>query len=470
MKKVLCLLLLALAVPGFAPGQTNAAHDGSVTYILPLHGQIEEALVYAIRRGANEAKALHAKRVIIDMDTPGGRLDCTETIIGLIESIGATTYTFVNPDAISAGAITALSTDHIYMSPSGRIGDAIPLMVSPFGTPQALPNELKEKAVSPTEALIRSVAQRHGHDPELAAKMVRVEREYKIGDIMISPTGQVLTLTSVDAAQLVGPDKHRLLSAGTVDSIDALITDIGADPAHVVHFESSVAEELARWIRSFPISGILLGLGLLAIYIEIKTPGFGVPGISGGVLIAIWFFGHHVAGLAGMEEAVLFIIGLILILVEIFLIPGFGMIGVAGIGCMVAGAAMGMVEHVPGSAWYSVPAPDFNYVIINFSASLITLIGGAILLAKILPKTTLYGRLINNTNQVGYSAAGSAVLPSVGARGVASTKLRPAGIATFDGQRIDVVAQGDFIDSGSAIVIVATKGNRIVVTKDSAAS
>lgn len=471
MKKVFISLLLSLVIPGLSSAQTNPPPDSSVTYVLPIHGQIEEALVYAVRRGVEEAKALGATRLIIDMDTPGGRLDCTETIIELIDSVGVTTYTFVNPDAISAGAIIALSTDHIYMAPLGRIGDAIPLMVSPFGTPEAMPEELKEKAVSPTEALIKSVAQQNGHDPALAAKMVRVETEYKIGDKVISPAGQVLTLTSQDAAQLVGEDQHPLLSAGTVASIDELITAIDADPAKVVHFEISLAEEVARWIRSFPISGILLGLGLLGIYIEFKTPGFGLPGIAGSIFLAVWYFGHHVAGLAGMGEAILFVIGLFLVITEIFLIPGFGIFGVAGLSCMIIAAAMGMVDHMPDTPWYSMPSPDFNHIIINFGTSLVTLFAGGFLLAKILPKTSLYGHLVlAATPPTANAAAGTTIMPKPGTRGVATTRLRPAGIATFDDRRIDVVAQGDFIEAGTPIVVAASSGNRIVVTKDTAAS
>lgn len=472
MKSLIHTLVFAIALTPAAMAQTGTVERTTVpglTCIIPIHGQIEEALVYTLERMIADAKSRGASRVIFDMDTPGGRLDSTETIIDLIDSLDVPTYTLVNPNAISAGAIIAMGTDHIYMTPRARIGDAIPLMASPFGTPEALPDDLKEKAVSPTEALIRAVAQRNGHDDELAAKMVRVDHEYKIGDTVISPAGQVVTLTATDAAQMVGDPPRPLLSRGTVESMDELLKRLGADTDKTERIEQSVSEEIARWISSFPISGILLGLGLLGIYVEFKTPGFGLPGMGGTICLAIWYFGHHIAGLAGMEEALLFLVGLALVLVEVFIFPGFGLPGIAGIFCMIAGAMLGMVDAIPGVPWYDIPTIQFNFIMVNFGTSLVVLILGALLLAKLLPHTSLYGRLVLTTNQTGYTA-GAATTPTVGSQGVTVTALRPAGIATINGQRVDVVAQGDFLDANTPIVVAAVKGNRIVVTKNSAAN
>jgi membrane-bound serine protease (ClpP class) len=362
--------------------------------VIPINGQIERALVYAIRRGMETAERSQAQAVIFDMDTPGGRLDATEEIVALITSTKATTVTFVNPNAISAGAIIAMATDHIYMSPGGRIGDAMPIIMPtlPFGAPQEMPAGLREKAVSPTEALIRSAAQRKGHDVQLAESMVRAEKGYSIGDLVICPTGQITTLTSQDAAQLVGTEQRPLLSDGTVRDLPELLNRLGLAGAPLIYVRIGPAERIARVIDSFPWSGLLLALGLLALYIEFKTPGFGVPGISGILLLMVWFWGHHIAGLSGMGEVLLFICGAGLLAVEIFLIPGFGVVGVVGLVMMASALVMAMVEHTPGGPWYRPPEEHLQNAVLNLSTSLLVLVGLGALVIRYLPRTPLFKR------------------------------------------------------------------------------
>ncbi|MBT3293899.1 MAG: hypothetical protein HN919_11475 [Verrucomicrobia bacterium] len=462
----LCLFTL-FAATGDAPAQTNAA--GPV-YIIPIKGMIERALVYVVRRGVSQAVQNNASVIILDMDTPGGRLDACAEIMQLLADLDATTYTFVNPDAISAGAIIALSTDHIYMAPSGRIGDAMPIMMSPLpmGGPQEVPDGLKEKAISPTVALIRGAAQRKGHDANLAESMVRPEYEYAIGDEVICPEGQLLTLTSQDAARLVGDDQHPLLSSGTVKDIDALLELIGHGGAATIVVESSSAENIARMIDGFPFSGILLAAGLLCLYIEYKTPGFGLPGLAGAALLAIWFWGHHVAGLAGMGEMLLLLMGIALLFVEIFLIPGFGITGAAGLSCILLSLILAMVQHYPGQPWYqpsSIHPAQIQEMILNMGGGLLLTFVSGVLLGRYLPETRTFQRLML-TKAVSAADGYQASAPTddlLGQTGVADTPLRPAGIGTFGDHRLNVIAQGEFIDRGDAIVIAETHGNRIVV-------
>ncbi|NQU41306.1 MAG: nodulation protein NfeD [Lentisphaerae bacterium] len=459
------LMLLASLRPAMA--QTNQA--GPV-YIIPIKGMIERALVYVVRRGVNQAVRDGASAIILDMDTPGGRLDACEEIMHLLSDLDATTYTFVNPNAISAGAIIALSTDQIYMAPSGRIGDAMPVMMSPIpmGGTQEIPEGLKEKALSPTVALIRSAAQRKGHDANLAEAMVRPEYEYSIGDEVICPAGQLLTLTSLDAERLVGDDEHPLLSRGTVKDMDALLELIGHAGATPIRIESSSAESIARMIDGFPLSGILLAAGLLGLYIEYKTPGFGLPGLAGIALLAVWFWGHQVAGLAGMGEVLLFLVGTVLLFVEIFLIPGFGITGMAGLGCILLSLILAMVQHYPGEPWYqpaSVNPDQIERMILNLGGGLFLTFLGGVLMGRFLPATHLFQRLML-TRAVSAAEGYQASTPTdelMGLSGTAETPLRPAGIGSFGSKRLNVVTQGVFIDRGEAIVIAETHGSRIVV-------
>ncbi len=466
MKPQICFPAVLLAVL-LSPPLHAAEQSKGVTYVIPIKGQIERALVYAIRRGFAEAERDGAAAIILDMDTPGGRVDAAEDIVSIVTSAKAKTYTFVNPSAMSAGAIIAMATDHIYMAPGGLIGDAMPVIMSPLPTqgPVEIPPGLREKAISPVEALIRSAAQRKGHDPELAAKMVRPETEYKIGDKVICAKDRLLTLTAKDAEELVGEDKHPLLSSGTVKSLDELRQKIGRGEDSVVVVTVSTAEQIARVIDSFPYSGILLALGLLALYLEFKTPGFGLLGVAGILLLAVWFWGHNIAGLAGFGEIILFIIGVLLVLLEVIFFPTYGAIGIAGLGLMIAALLMAMIGHYPDRPWYHPPEWRLAESIKNLGLSF--LIAGivAAILARFLPKTEWFRQLMLSaavgSNQ-GYQSS-EKTDNLVGLKGKAITQLRPAGTAEFGDKRLDVVTRGDFIDRGKPIVIAEAHGNRIVV-------
>jgi len=463
---ILCVASL-LGATNSAPAQTN---DAGPVYVIPIQGMIERALVYVVRRGVNQAVRDDASAIVLDMDTPGGRLDACEEIMHLLADLDFPTYTFVNTDAISAGAIIALSTDHIYMEPSGRIGDAMPIMMSPIpmGGPQEIPEGLKEKAISPTVALIRGAAQRKGHDANLAEAMVRPEYEYTIGDDVICPEGQLLTLTSQDAERLVGEEQRPLLSSGTVKDMDALLEIIGHGDKEIIEVTSSAAEDIARMIDGFPLSGILLAAGLLCLYIEYKTPGFGVFGLSGMALLAVWFWGHHVAGLAGMGEILLLLIGIALLFVEIFLIPGFGITGITGITCILAALVLAMIQHYPGQPWYqpsSINPQQVQDMILNLGGGLLLTFVSGVLLGKYLPATKPFQRLMLNkavSADEGYQAS-APTDDLLGLAGIAETPMHPAGIGVFGDRRLNVIARGEFIDKGDAIVIAETHGNRIVV-------
>jgi len=461
-----CLIVAAVLAAQLGAADPPAPPARPV-YVIPIQGQIERPLAYAVRRGVAAAGRDHAAAIVLDMDTPGGRLDATEDIMAALASAKAATYTFVNPNAISAGAIIALGTDHIYMAPAGRIGDAMPIVMSPlpFGAPQEIPAGLREKMVSPTAALIRSAAQRKRHDADLAESMVRPEKGYRAGNWQVCPTGQILTLTSQDAAQLVGEPQRPLLSAGTVESLSELLAQIGLARSPVVRVTISPAERVARVIDSFPYSGLLLAVGLLALYVELKTPGFGFPGIAGTLLLLLWFWGHHIAGLAGMGEVLLFVSGVALLVVEILFIPGFGVIGVIGLAMMFAALVMAMVEHVPGSPWYRTPDWHLRDAVFNLGTALLLVAGAGALLVRFLPRTRLFGRVALQTTvsrAAGYHAASSPEAV-IGLRGTSVTPLRPAGIAVFGNRRLDVVTRGDFLPPNTPIVIVETDGNRIIV-------
>lgn len=456
---LLCALVL-LAPPA---GATAAPAPDAPVYVIPIRGQIEGALLYVIRRGIAEAEQKNAAAIVLVMDTPGGTLAAASDIVRSIQAAKPPVYTFVEKDAFSAGAIIAFATRRIYMAPGAVIGDALPIMMSPFGSVQEMPEGLEEKAVSAVSALIRSAAQEAGHDPELAEKMVRRETEFKIGDEVICPAGRLLTLTA-DEATRPGKDGKPLLSAGTVRDLDAVRKQLGLRKNLVVEMQITSAEKVARMIAA--AAPILMIIGFLGIYIEIKTPGFGLPGVLGAACLALFFWGHHIAGLAGLEDLVIFIVGIALILVEVFLIPGFGFTGVLGIALVLVSFVGAMVRIVPGGSWLPVWG-DLQEPIFKTGLALVGAGAGALLLGRFLPQSRLFGRLTlaaANSATAGYTA-GPDTTPLVGKIGITLTQLHPAGAARFDGERLDVVTSGEFIEAGVAVRIVEARGSRLVVQK-----
>ncbi len=463
--KRLLYALLALAGLGPVPARAIEAATSTV-YVLPIRGQIEPALVYVLRRGLAEAQQEKAAAVIFVMDTPGGRLDAATEIVRTIQKVDVPTYTFVEKDAFSAGAIIALATDHIYMAPGSVIGDAMPIMMSPTGgAPAEMPPDVQEKMVSAVSALIRSAAQESGHDPQLAEKMVRRDGEYRIGDEVIAPTNRLLTLTNVEAERMV----HRtegtpepLLSKGTVEDLNALLERVGLAGAAQKEMHVTQAEKIARFISA--LAPLLLMAGLLGIYIEIKTPGIGLPGVLGGIALALYFWGHHIAGLAGLEEVALFVIGVVLVVAELIFFPTMGILGVAGAGLMIFSLLLAMIQHFPGTPMMPT-LPDLEAPLRQLALGLVLTAAGGAIIGRFLPRITTYSRLALDT--ASRSADGFTAVPRldewVGRTGQTLGALRPSGAALFGEERRDVMTRGEYVEPGRTVRVVAADSGRLVV-------
>jgi membrane-bound serine protease (ClpP class) len=460
---LLCLLTFATAG---ARAQTNQAAQPLV-YTIPIQGMIERGLLYVVRRGVNEALRNDADAIVFDMDTPGGRVDVTEeiirTLIDLPESV--VTYTYINKDALSAGALIATATRHIYMAPGSRIGASA--IVTSTGDIEE--GDLKEKHVSALSALVRSAAERNGHDPKLIECMIRKDLKYELDGNVIVEEGRLLTLTDLDAGKMVkrNDSEEPLLSEGTASNLTDLLAQVGLMNAKVQRIEVTGSEKVARWIELFGF--LFLAGGVLGIYIEFKTPGFGIPGVTGIILLAIFFWGHTIAGLTGAPEIMIFVIGLILLALEVFVIPGFGVAGIAGISLILLSLFMAMVQHYPGTNWFDPPSQiQFSGALQSLGLALAIALAMGLVVANYLPKTYAFQNLMLSAEldqEHGVTAA--APMDSlVGAKGKAVTPLHPAGIGSFSGKRHNVVARGAFIDKESAIIVAEVYGNRIVVDID----
>jgi len=429
--------------------------------VIPLQGEVAPSLVLFLRRAEKEAESKGAAAIILDMDTYGGRLDSAEKITGILNHATIPTYTYINSNAGSAGALIALATKHIYMAPVSAIGAAAPIL----STGEDLPPTEKEKTVSFWSALTRSNALRNGHNPDIGEAFMNKEKEVKIGDRVLHPKGSLLTLNAQDATEKI--NGKPVLAEGIVESIAELMQRAGLK-GNLVQFKPSGFEQLAFWLTS--LAPLLLLGGILGAYLEFKIPGFGLAGIISIICFALFFLGHYFAGLAGWEVAGLFVLGVVFVLLEVLFFGHSTIVfGVVGVLLMFASLLWAMVDRYPGQRFW----PTGQMLKIPLLNMFLTFLGAAILiviLARFLPRTSIYRRFIlSTTNPPGPSLAGAprafatSLALAPGMRGRALTILRPSGKAEFEEHVVDVVTEGEFIAPETPIAIVSTDGMRVVV-------
>jgi len=456
----------------------NAGGDSSSVFVLPVHGAIDKGMLMVFRRAFREVNKLKPDAVVLELDTPGGGLKETREIIDWIRATrkgGIEVYAYVKKDALSAGAILSLGCKAIYMSESGIIGSAMPISISPLGgAVQELPDDIKEKMLSAVRAIVLGLAQENGYREELAIAMVDPQHpDLMDGERVICPKGKLLNLTARDAIQIMEEDGKPLLASGMVSSLEAMLSAAQLEDAQVTRFTEEAADTLARLITA--IGPLLLGLGVLALWIEFKTPGFGVFGVSGIFLLCVYFFGHYVAGLAGMEEIFLVLIGIALLAVEIFLIPGFGVTGLAGILCILIGAGMAVVPQLPEVLPLDgvEPVSALGYLQDALRSLLLTIAVvacGVWLLGKYLPRAPIYRQLVVESSLT----AGSGYVSSdnlaqqdslLEQTGRSHTDLHPSGTVIINGKRVDVVTDGEYISKNQEVKVIAVDGISVVVRK-----
>jgi len=449
----LAALLMAATLP--ARAATNAT-----VCVVSIREEITHNTLFLVRRALNEAAARQAAALVLDIDTNGGRVDATEDIMRLLQHAPMPAYAFVNQKAFSAGSFIAAATDKIFMASGSVIGAAMPVMAVPGEGAKELPKGYQEKMSSAVRALVRTAAQQNGHNPDVFEAMVDPDVELKLDDKVISEKGKLLTLTDQEAAREYGTPPKPLLSAGTLDSIDELLSQVGLAGATIFRVEPAGFEVLGRWLTA--IGPLLMMVGFVAIYLEMKTPGIGVPALVAAVCFALYFVGQFAAGLAGWEDVAIFALGVALLAVEILVLPGFGVTGILGIGFILTSLVLAMTHRFPGGpvlpAWPAVQIPMLK-VLMSFAGSVVAMM----LLARWLPQTSLFRRLELSATSASPSI-GQDALP-VGATGVAETMLRPAGKGRFDGRLVDVMTEGDLIEAGAAIRIVEVRGSRVAVER-----
>lgn len=425
---IVVLLALAAILAGAAGGALGQPDVSPTVYLLHVSGTIDEGLAVYIQRAVQEAEGAGAEAILIEIDTFGGRVDSATDIRDALLHTPVPVIAYVPDRAWSAGALIALAADHIAMAPGASMG-------------AAEPRPADEKTVSAVRSEFEATAQAHGRDPLVAAAMV----DQRIAIDGLVAAGEILTLTARQAEELGFIDL-------VADSRGEALAYFGLAGARLQETEPNWAERLARFLSEPTVSSILLTLGFLGLLTEITTPGWGVPGTAGLIALALFFGARMLTGLAGLEVVLLFILGVGLLLLEILVIPGFGIAGVLGIVAVLASLFLSFPD-----IWSALAAVGF--------AAALTLAGAVFILRRV-PRSGIWRKLSLETSleHPGFEQDDpDDPVIKVGARGRALSPLRPAGTIQVGEFRIDAVSDGAFIPPGAPVEIVHIVGNRVTV-------
>ncbi len=455
--------LFLLIATLLATGVVHAIDPGipqKAIVVAPLKGEVSEAQFLILRRALKSAEAQKASAFVLDMDTYGGSLSAAVKILDLLLKSKVPTYTWVNTNAGSAGALIALGTTHIYMAPVSAIGAAAPVM----GGGQEPPETMSSKIISYYSGYFRSAAEKNGYNPELAEAFINKDKEVKIGKKVINPKGNLLTLSAQEAVKKHGG--KNLLASGIADNITQLVDDAGLGEHPVYRFEPSGFEQVAKWITT--LAPLFLIGGIIGAYMEFKTPGFGVPGLVSALCFILFFTGHYIAGLTGYEAAALFVAGMLLVFFELLFFPGIFFIAATGLLFMFAGLLFAMVDYWP-SRPFTVDFATLGMPLINFAISVLIATVAIGLLARFLPSIPLFRMFFLGAHSpagpsfpIMETSVVSGTL-ACGDTGMAVSVLRPSGKATFGAMVADVTTSGEFLEAGTKVRVEKLEGGQAIV-------
>jgi membrane-bound serine protease (ClpP class) len=434
-------------------------------FLIPVEGEIEKALYLILNRALRKAARQDARAVVLVINTPGGEMNAATMIRDrLIEFESERgdrripTYAYVKSKAISAGALIALSTDTIVMGPASSIGDALPISIGVRGATAA-----DEKVISFFAGEMRKTAKHKGHPEEIAEAMV--DPDIRIRGVV--DRGDILTLDNEQAVELG-------VAAYQADSIDKMLEREGLAASPRVDIAYTPTDAVARFLVNPVVSAILLLLGVGGLFFEVKTPGVGAPGAIGLSALAIYFFGSYLANLSGYMEIIFFSIGLGLLLIEIFVVPGFGVFGISGLVLIVGSLFFALFNLSPSG--FSFPMTRLVGPLWSIVGASVAFVPFALFMSWLLPQTRLYrGSILLKApsappDEAEMAAIDAAAPPAIsrGSVGVAVGDLRPSGVAEFAGVRFDVLTEGEFVARGERLEVMRVEGNRIFVRAISA--
>lgn len=510
MKRIILILLSAFLIGPFLNAQENQ-YDAA---LIPIEGEIDRFQVVFLRRSIDKAREAGAEHLIFSINTFGGRVDSAlqiATLIGSLDELHTVAYIPAEPESVgvswSAGALISFASNSIYMAPGTSIGAAAPVYQTSEGMQPA-----GEKTVSAVRTQLAALAEKNGYPPEVALAMVDQDIEltavkqdegYEFvtrtntdsgggaevssdsdttggpQTTVLSPSGKLLTLTA-------GEMEKYGISSGTVRNLDELQSRLEVES--LMRLKPSSADRVVNLLTSAAVASLLLTLGLLALYMEISSPGFGIPGTIAITAFALMFLSSGLMGTLSSIELLLFLVGIVLLIVEVFLIPGFGVAGISGLVFMTVGLVLSRQEFIlPDNDWQVELFTRNLFLVFGTLAASFLLMG---ILMMFFPRIRLFQRLILTNPQPDISGTGSSVAASsassssssvrsaaqsspaqtrafpeleVGATGTVLTKLRPVGKIKVGDATYSVVTEGRWLESGAKAAIVDIEGNRIVV-------
>jgi len=440
MQKLISLLLLIIS--GFP------ALSQSKVMVMDIKAEIDPRMNRYVELALEHAEEIEADYVVIEMDTYGGAVTDAKDIVERILNFEKPVWVFINKDAASAGALISLACDSIYMAPGSNIGAATVVI----GDGTAAP----DKYQSYMRSTMRSLAEEKGRDPRIAEGMV----DQNIEIDSVSEKGQVITFSTNEAI------KHGFCE-GKMNSIEQILETNGVEDYEITKYELSGTEKVISVFLNPFISGILILVIVGGIWFELQTPGVGFPILAAGIALILYFVPYYLNGLAEYWEIIAFFIGIILIMLEILVIPGFGVAGIAGIFLTTGSLVLVMLNNDTFDFTF-VPFEDVFIAVMTTMAGLlgsvaILFIGGVRLTdSRVFKRIALTDTMSRDEGYTSNFKKES----MVGKQGKTYTVLRPSGKVLIEGELYDAYTRGDYIDKGKNIVVVSDEGTSLKVKSD----
>jgi len=423
---------------------------------VPISGTIDMGLPYFIERSIDEAESENSEVIIFEIDTFGGRVDAATQIKDAILDCQVPTIAFINKRAISAGALISLSCDSIFMTEGATIGAATAVDIEG--------KKASEKVLSYMREEMASTAEAHGRSRQIAEAMVDEDIEILFllnlqGDTLTSADiegfnkGKLITLSTQNAIQLG-------IANSEINSIDSLLKYLDLEDSTIISKTETWSEILVRFLTNPNVAPLLMSLGMLGLFFEVKSPGFGIPGILGLLFLGLFFGAHLLVGLADMMDFLILFAGLFFIILEIAVIPGFGIAGITGIGLFLFALFRMLLGEHP-------TFDDYQSAYKGVSIGFVTAIVSGTILFRALIKTKVYNRVIPISSQKsedGYTIS-KGYEELMGLHGVAITNLRPGGKILIGDSEYQAMSHGDFIEKDTSVTVDSVDENQLVVSK-----
>tara|TARA_Y100001980_G_C14555620_1_gene344593 strand:+ start:4714 stop:6075 length:1362 start_codon:yes stop_codon:yes gene_type:complete len=425
-----------------------------IIYRVPIEGVIDLGLPPYIKRVIKEAEASKINAIVFEINTFGGRVDAATQIKDAILSSEIQTIAFINRRAISAGALISLSCEKIFMTGGGLIGAATAVDMSG--------KKGSEKVISFMREEMASTAEQRGRNKDIARGMVDEELSFThlilnqdsilVNDIEGRKEGKLISLTTDQAL------KYQIAD-GVAEDINFVLDSLGYKSVQIVEKSENWSEDIVRFLTNPVVASLLTTFGFLGILFELQSPGWGIPGFVGLTCLVLSLSASYIAQLATMSDLLFVFAGIGMVLVEILVIPGFGIIGIGGFGLMIYGLYLLLLPDIPVGDEIVGQAMD------GFFIGLVGAIIGLIFLARFMIKTKFWKQLTSPevqkkidgfSNSFGWESL-------KGKNGIADTDLHPSGWIRVENERVFVVSEGDFIEKGAKINVLSVDGNRIVV-------